>query len=199
MFFEMHPSPAKSKDGKTLFYPRPPKGKKLNIKQIDGLCREHNRTYGYKLESAFEAFMEEAGYWLAEGYRIDTPIGSFAPKLGLVRQITDPDGVKGSDVRFEGVEYNPGKLWQKEVGKWLNGFRPVRNANTAEVLSDSDKLRKILDRYVGNGGMVTIRQFSLASNLTYHSASQLLNAWTEGEHPVLLKTKVGKTYIYTAL
>jgi len=151
------------------------------------------------LESAFEAFMEEAGYWLAEGYRIDTPIGSFAPKLGLVRQITDPDGVKGSDVRFEGVEYNPGKLWQKEVGKWLNGFRPVRNANTAEVLSDSDKLRKILDRYVGNGGMVTIRQFSLASNLTYHSASQLLNAWTEGEHPVLLKTKVGKTYIYTAL
>ncbi len=199
MLFEMHPSPAKSDDGKTLYYPRPLKGKKLTIKQVDGLCKEHHRTYGYKLESAFEAFMEEVGYWLSEGYRIDTPIGSFAPKLGLKRQITDPDDVKGNDVRFEGVEYNPGKLWQKEVGKWLKGFRPMGNANTAEVLSDSDRLRQILDRYVGKGGMVTVRQFALASGLTYYSARQRLDAWTEGEQPVLLRSRVGKTFIYTAL
>ena len=199
MLFEMHPSPAKSKDGKTLYYPRPVKGRKLNIKQVDNLCEKHHRTFGYKLEYAFEAFMREVGYWLAEGYRIDTPIGSFAPKLGLKREITDPDNVNGSDVKFEGVEYNPGKLWQKEVDKWLNGFRPVGNANTEEILSKPAKLRELLDRYVGNGGMVTARQFAYASGLTYYSARQLLDGWTEGENPVLLRSKVGKSFVYTAL
>ena len=77
MLFEMHPSPAKSKDGKTLYYARPVKGQKLNIKQIDTLCEQHRRLIGCRLETVFEEFLKEVGYWLAKGYRIDTPIGSF--------------------------------------------------------------------------------------------------------------------------
>ena len=59
--------------------------------------------YG-ELGRAFDAFIRVAGRYLAEGYRIDTPIGSFAPKLSLAKQITDPDQVKDRDVRLEGVE-----------------------------------------------------------------------------------------------
>lgn len=199
MLFEMHPSPAKSKDGKTLYYARPLKGQKLNIKQIDDLCEKHGRTIGYRLENAFEAFLKEVGYWLAEGYRIDTPIGSFAPKLGLRREITAPEDVKGRDVFFEGVEYNPGKLWKKEVDKWLDGFRPARNGNTECIKADTEKLRQTLDRYVGNGGMITARQFAIFTNLTYYSARKLLDEWTEGDNPCLMRTKVGKQFVYTAI
>ena len=199
MLFEMHPSPAKSKDGKTLFYARPMKGQKLNIKQINELCEKHHRTIGYKIENAFEAFLHEVGYWLAEGYRIDTPIGSFAPKLGLKREITDPEDVKGSDVVFEGIEYNPGKQWKKEIDKWFNGFRPVKNANTEEILAEPDRLRQILYRYVGMGGMITARQFAAVTGLTYFSARKVLDAWSEGDNPRLLRTKVGKQFIYTAI
>ena len=45
--------------------------------------------YG-ELGRAFDAFIRVAGRYLAEGYRIDTPIGSFAPKLSLTKQVTDP-------------------------------------------------------------------------------------------------------------
>ena len=182
MLFEMHPSPAKSKDGKTLYYARPVKGQKLNIKQIDTLCEQHRRLIGCRLETVFEEFLKEVGYWLAKGYRIDTPIGSFAPKLGLKREISDPDDVKGSDVTFEGVEYNPGKLWKKEAEKWLD-----------------ERLREILDRYVSKGGMVTARQFAAATGLTYYSARKQLDAWTEGEKPLLMRSKMGKIFIYTAI
>lgn len=199
MLFEMHPSPAKSKDGKTLYYARPVKGQKLNIKQIDTLCEQHRRLIGCRLETVFEEFLKEVGYWLAKGYRIDTPIGSFAPKLGLKREISDPDDVKGNDVTFEGVEYNPGKLWKKEAEKWLDGFRPVRNANTEEIMSDSERLREVLDRYVSKGGMVTARQFAAATGLTYYSARKQLDAWTEGEKPLLMRSKMGKIFIYTAI
>lgn len=199
MLFELHPSPAKSKDGKTIYYARPMKGQKLNIKQVDNLCEKHHYTLGYKVEDAFEAFIKEVGYWLAEGYRIDTPIGSFAPKLGLKREITDPEDVKGSDVFFEGIEYNPGKSWNKEVDKWLNGFRPARNENTEVIMADSMKLLQVLYRYVGGGGMITARQFAASTGLTYYSARQQLDTWTTGDNPRLLRTKVGKQYIYTAL
>ena len=32
--------------------------------------------------------METAGRWLSEGYRVETPIGSFAPKLKLLGEHT---------------------------------------------------------------------------------------------------------------
>ena len=87
------------------------------------------------------------------------------------REITDPDDVQGRDVRFDGVEYNSGKLWHESVEKWLEGFRRVQNTNTQEVLADQEKLEAILheclERY---HGYVTVRLFSIHTGLTYYSA-----------------------------
>ena len=65
-------------------------------------------------------------YGHAKGYRIETPLGSFAPKLKLKREITDPDEVRYSDVILDGVEYTPGKAWEEKLDHWLrDGFRRV--------------------------------------------------------------------------
>ena len=180
MPFEMFPTPAKGKDGKILYYPRPRSGQKISMRGLDEYCAKH--------------------YWLSEGYRIDTPIGSFAPRLRVIREITDPDDVQGRDVRFDGVEYNSGKLWHESVEKWLEGFRRVQNTNTQEVLADQEKLEAILheclERY---HGYVTVRLFSIHTGLTYYSAKKQLNQWTLGQQAKLLKTKRGQEYIYTEI
>lgn len=113
MPFEMHPTPAKGKDGKILYYPRPLSEQKITMKGLDEYCAKYYGLRPLELTRAFEAFVMATGYYLSEGYRIETPIGSFAPRLRVVREITDPDDVKGRDVRFDGVEYNSGKLWYR--------------------------------------------------------------------------------------
>ena len=199
MLFEVHPTPAKGKDGRNIVYVRPAMNYKLTMQGLEDFCnRNYHSPYG-EMMRAFDYFLRAAGELMAMGYRVETPIGSFAPKLKLLREITDPDEVTGRDVVFDGVEYNPGKLWNKELEKWSHGFRRAENPDTQEIMADRQKLEALLDQLVGNGGYTTARQFARLSKLTYYSASKLLNEWCEGDNPKLLKTKQGQLYIYTVI
>lgn len=198
--FEVQPTPAKGKDGRNIVYVRPAMRDKLLMKGVDEFC---SRNYGLRfgeLTRAFDVFQMAAAELMAMGYRIDTPIGSFAPRLKLVREITDPDDVKSSDIRLDGVEYNPGKLWDKALKKWENGFRRVEKANSQALLADEPRLEKALQENLKKyNGYVTARSFSYYSGLTYYSARKQLDKWCEGRNPKLLKTHRGQQYIYTEI
>ena len=198
MWYEVHPTPVKGGDGKNLVYVRPKSGMKLSMKQLEDYCESnHSLRYG-ELSRAFDVFVRVAGRFLAEGYRIDTPIGSFAPKLSLAKQITDADEVKDRDVRLDGVEYNPGKLWDKEIKKWLDGFRRYHNTDTQEMLADKDKLEQLMRECIQkHNGYITAGMFARYSGLTLYSARKQLQEWTRGENPKLLMTPRGKEHIYT--
>lgn len=200
MWYEVHPTPVKGGDGKNLVYVRPKSGMKLSMKQLEDYCeRSYSLRYG-ELSRAFDVFVRVAGRFLAEGYRIDTPIGSFAPKLSLAKQITDADEVKDRDVRLDGVEYNPGKLWDKEIKKWLDGFRRYHNPDTNEILADKKKLEQLMrDCIQKHNGYITAGMFARYSGLTLYSARKQLNEWTKGNNPKLLKTAHGKEHIYTEI
>ena len=200
MWYEVHPTPVKGGDGKNLVYVRPKSGMKLSMKQLEDYCeRSYSLRYG-ELSRAFDVFVRVAGRFLAEGYRIDTPIGSFAPKLSLAKQITDADEVKDRDVRLDGVEYNPGKLWDKEIKKWLDGFRRYHNPDTNEILADKKKLEQLMrDCIQKHNGYITAGMFARYSGLTLYSARTQLNEWTKGNNPKLLKTAHGKEHIYTEI
>ena len=142
MWYEVHPTPVKGDDGRNIVYVRPKSGMRLTMKQLEGYCeRNYSMRYG-ELSRAFDIFVRAAGEFLAKGYRIDTPIGSFAPKLSLTKQVTDPDQVKDRDVRLDGVEYNPGKLWNREMEKWHDGFRKAITPDTQAILADKEKLEQ---------------------------------------------------------
>lgn len=200
MLFEIHPTPAKGKDGKNILYVRPVSGHKLTMQGVEDFCsRNYGLRYG-ELSRAFDVFLRAASELMAMGYRIDTPIGSFAPRLSLAREFTDPDEIRGQDVRLDGVDYNPGKIWNEQIGKWNNGFRRANNPNTLELLADEQKLEQILRNTIEKfNGYVTVGRFASHSSLTYYSARKLLNAWCEGDSPKLLKTKLGQEYIYTEI
>ena len=200
MWYEVHPTPVKDAGGKNLVYVRPMSGMKISMKQLEEYCERCNSLRYGELSRAFDAFVRAAGRFLAEGYRIDTPIGSFAPKLSLARQISDPDEVKDRDVRLEGVEYNPGKLWDKEMKKWLDGFRRHQNPDTQEILADKEKLeQEMRDCIRKHNGYITAGMFARYTGLTLYSARKQLNEWTKGENPKLLMTQQGKEHIYTEI
>ena len=198
MWYEVHPTPVKGEDGKNLVYVRPKSGQKLTMKELEEKCEDYNALRYGELSRAFDAFIRVAGRFLAEGYRIETPIGSFAPKLSLTKQVTDASEVKDRDVRLEGVEYNPGKLWDREMQKWMDGFRRWQNADTQEILADKEKLEQVMrDCIKRHHGYITAGIFARASGLTLYSARKQLNEWTQGDRPKLLKTPRGKEHIYT--
>lgn len=199
MLYEVHPSAVKGKDGRKIVYVRPAHSYKLSMRGLEDYCnRNYHSLYG-ELMRSFDYFLRAAGELMAMGYRIETPIGSFAPKLKLLREITDPDAVTDRDVVFDGVDYNPGKIWNKEFQKWSRGFKRYYNADTQEIMADKQKLEQILARILGDGGYTTVRRFALMSQLTYYSARKQLNEWCQGENPKLLRTKRGQEYIYTAV
>ena len=198
--YEVYPTPAKGKDGGNIVYARPAKGLKLSIEDIDEYCAKHYQTRNGEIELAFKAFLKGAAELMASGYRIDTPIGSFVPKLALKREITDPSKVRNSDVELDGVDYNPGKTWNKAIGKWLfDGFLRVENPDTLKVLADRDRLEEVLRKCLQQKGYITVSIFAYRAGLTKFSARKQLNAWTQGENPKLLKSKMGHTDIYTEI
>lgn len=170
------------------------------MEQLDDYCANHYALRPGELTRAFQAFIEATGYYLSEGYRVETLIGSFAPKIGLMRELTDPDEVKTTDVLFEGIEYKSVKEYEKSVLSNLRGFRRANNPNVQQLMADEDHLNKALqanlERY---HGYVTVRSFAHSANITYYSARKQLDKWCEGEHPRLLKTKQGQEYIYTEI
>jgi len=197
--YEVHPTPAKGKDGRNIVYARPAKGLKLDIKAVDEYCNKHYNTRNGEVEFVFEEFLKGAAELMAKGYRIDTPIGSFVPKLGLKREITNADKVKNSDVVLEGVDYNPGKIWNKAISKWLfNGFLRVDNPNVMTLMQDSDHLERALKECLKQG-YATTKSFAYYASLTHYSARKQLEAWTKGENPKLMKTRMGQTDIYTEI
>lgn len=200
MPFEIHPSPKKAENGKNMLYVRPRSRQKITMEQLDDYCAKHYALRPGELTRAFQAFIEATGYYLSEGYRVETLIGSFAPKIGLKCELTDPDEVKTTDVLFEGIEYKSVKEYEKSVLSNLLGFRRANNPNVQQLMADEDHLNKALqanlERY---HGYVTARSFAHSANITYYSARKQLDKWCEGEHPRLLKTKQGQEYIYTEI
>ena len=200
MPFEIHPSPKKAENGKNLLYVRPRSRQKITMEQLDDYCANHYALRPGELTRAFQAFIEATGYYLSEGYRVETLIGSFAPKIGLKRELTDPDEVKTTDVLFEGIEYKSVKEYEKSVLSNLRGFRRANNPNVQQLMANEDHLNKALqanlERY---HGYVTARSVAHSANITYYSARKQLDKWCEGDNPRLLKTKQGQEYIYTEI
>jgi hypothetical protein len=190
----------KGKDGKNLVYVRPKSGLKMTMRQLEDYCeRNYSLRYG-EMSRAFDVFMRAAGWFLSEGYRIETPIGTFAPKLSLKRKITDANEVRDRDVKLDGVEYNPGKIWDKEIDKWLDGFRRWQNPDTQDIMADKEKLEQLMRDCIQNHqGYITAGMFARISGLTLYSARKQLNEWTKGDRPKLMKSSRGKEHIYTEI
>lgn len=197
MLFELHPRPTEGKDGKPLLYARPAANLKRTMKDVELFC-EFRGVNSAMVGIAFETFIEVCSQWLADGYRVETPLGVFSPKIRLEGDFTDPGKVTGKDVRLVGIELTPSRRFVKEVGYKQKGFRrsgaPVGNAQ----MHDEAFMAKALGRAMKQG-FTTIGIFMAVSGLKYHSAQRYLDRLSFGSEPKLKRRKIGNAYQYFPL
>lgn len=192
---ELHPSPKTDGEDKPLLYARLSKKKKLSFKQLEHYSVKHGHTTKGELEACFTTIMNAMALWFHEGYRVETPIGSFAPKVKLMGEHTSPETVTARDLRYNGVDFIPTKEFVKEVCSNKLGFRisrePVGNSQMYDPAAMEEALRVCLQR-----GYVTISLFMYASQLKRDSAQTFLDSLTQGDNPRLTRGKLGRSYIY---
>lgn len=197
MPFELFTRPTNGEDGKPLLFARPAAPYKRTMKDVETYCGFRGVNAGI-VNIAFETFMEVCCEWLAEGYRVETPLGTFSPKIKLEGEFTDPLKVKGKDVKFSGLELTPSKRFVKMVSIKQKGFYKKGSKVGNEQMHDEAYMAEALRRAL-NPGFTTIRIFMAVSGLKYHSAQRYLNKLCFGEHPKLRMMKIGNCHHYFPL
>lgn len=202
MPFEAHPTPQKNANGEPLLYVTPQSGLKRTLKELETYFGDKYSIRKGEMSRAFEAFMEAAPKWMAEGYRIETPIGTFSAKLELKRDVTNPDNIKHDDVELKGIDYRPAKQFEKELDIEIgsDGFRYVRKPMSSRIMNNIQHLEEALQKSIrANNGYTTVASFAYYSHLTEHSARKQLNLWCTGNNPKLHMSRVSHAHIYTEI
>ena len=193
--FEIHPRPTKGEDGKPLLYVRPAKGRKKSFKELEQFCNKYRGLHTGELQMMFDIVMDVVGHWLSDGYRVETPIGSFAPKLKLMGEHTDPSTIHGRDIRYAGIEFIPTKEFVREGGQNCKGYRkskePVGNSQMYDEKAMDEALWQSMKL-----GYTTIPEFMRFSGLKRDSAQSYLDNLCKGDHPRLWKVRESRRWLY---
>ena len=193
MKFELLPRPTKGEDGKPLLYAHPAVGRKWSMRTLDEFCNKYRGMSKGELTRVFEAFLDVAAVFMEDGSRIETPIGSFAPKLKIKGDFSDPAKVKHDDVYFAGIEFIPSKRFNQELEDRLDeGFLKVADVKYDRPEPSEKTTEEALQRCLQKG-YITIRSFAYWSSMKYSTARQWLLSKCEGENPLLKCDREGRT------
>ena len=199
MLFELLPRPTKGEDGQPLLYAHPAIGFKYTMEAIDEYCLKYRGMPHDQMAHLFEGFLSVAAFLMRDGSRVETPIGSFAPKLKLNGDFTDPEKVKGDNLSLGGIEFIPSKRFIKELEKYLDsGFRRKREVVERHPVTDAKELEEVLERCL-KPGYTTVRTFSIRSGMKYRSAKRYLDGLCKSENPRIRRYMEGTTMHYAPI
>lgn len=191
--FEVHPGPQKNEKGEAILYATPQSGMKRTLDELDIWFGDKYGIRRGDMTRVFKAFAESAPKWMADGYKIETPIGTFAAKVKLKKDFTNPNDIKNNDAEIDGIDFRITKDFEKEMKYAVgsNGFRYVRKAQSSLILNNIQHLEEALQKSMkANNGYTTVASFAAFSGLTPYSARERLNAWCRGNNPKLQMSRV---------
>ena len=196
VLFELQPRPTKGDDGKPLLYAKPVVDHKYNLDDIDDFCNKYRHTSKGEMKRFFDLLEEVTTMWLREGQRVETPFGSFAPKIKLLGEHTDPTKVTGRDVIYGGIEFIPAKQFVKDADCGRHGFRCRKNIVGNSQMYDQKAMDEALRKSMRHG-YITIKTFQIFSGLKSKSAQRYLDGLCQGDNPHLRRYREGRTWHYT--
>ena len=194
--FELHPGPNKGDDGKPLLYAQPVIERKHDLDDIDAFCAKYRSASTGDMMRLFSLLEDMTTMWLRQGHRVETPFGTFAPKLKLNGKHTDPEKVKGSDVEYAGVEFIPSRKFVKDADCSRDGFRCKKGFVGNSQILDTEAMEAALRNSTRNG-YITIKSFQYNSGLKYSSAKNYLDSLCTGDNPRLRRYRDGRVWHYS--
>ena len=195
VLFELQPRPTKGEDGKPLLYAQPVVGHRYTLDDIDDFCNKYRHTSKGEMKRFIGLLEEVTTMWLSQGCRVETPFGSFAPKLKLLGEHTNPEKVLPRDVMYGGVEFIPAKKFVKNADCSHDGFRRKQGSVGNSQVYDPKAMDEALRRSVHHG-YITIKIFQRYSGLKYKTAQAYLDSLSTGDNPRLSRYKEGCTWHY---
>lgn len=198
VLFELQPRPTKGGDGKPLLYAQPVIERKFDLDDIDEFCTKYRHTSKGEMLRFADLLEEVVAMWLRQGHRVETPFGSFAPKLKLLGEHTEPQKVLGGDIIYNGIEFIPARQFVKDADCSVEGFRKQRTSVGNSQINDAKFMDEALQRSILHGH-ITIRTFMQNSGLKYHSAKDFLDSLCEGKKPRLSRYKEARTWHYLVI
>lgn len=194
--FLLYTRPTTDAEGKPFLYARPDPSLKLQLRDVDEFSRNEGGLRFHELNRVFETFMEVFSSYIARGYRIETPIGSFYPKLTINADISNPSLVFDANVDFAGIGFTPSKQFNKEVFNHHKGCHKISQTAGNSQIHNLQFMEKALNQSLSDG-YITIRSFMAHSGLSYYSAKKYLDELCQGNTPLLACSKAGNTLLYS--
>lgn len=196
--YELFPRPTKDEDGKPFLYAEPVITVKHSVKELDAFCAEYRGMSRHSVETAFNLACEVCAMWLKEGHRVETPFGTFAPKLKLLGDHTDPNRVTGKDIVYDGVKFTAAKDFVNDADCSREGFRRDDRFVKPKKAQSQEELEQALRKSISHG-YITVKMFMIRSGMKQTSARNYLNSLCKGDSPRLRKYKEGQTMHYRVL
>ena len=202
MPFEVHRSPKADEDGRVLLYAAPQSNRTKDFDEIEGWLSISNSVRKGDLLRAFAAFLDECSLWLSKGYRVQTPLGVFSPKIGLKRKVTNPREVRHDDAEFKGIDFRPSAGFTKAVRLKVKseGFRYVHKADSTVLSANEEYMMEALRKSIrAEGNYTTVSSFMFHSGLSKYAATKMLRHWCCGDAPLLRERRLGHSIIYEVI
>lgn len=194
--YELYDSPSKDKEGRNILCAKLVSNGTINQKAMEEYLEENASIHPADARRVLTAFANAVAHLLANGYRIDTILGSLYPKLSLDAPYTRDDKVTATQVGLEGVGFLPDKAFVETVRANVRGFRR-EHVHPAQPISSRDEIeRKVRKLATYNDGLFNQKQFQDAFGLSEYMARKQLNELCQSDHPMLTKRKIGKIYLY---
>ena len=194
--FELQPRPTKGEDGKPLLYAQPVIKHKYTLKGLEEFCVKYRRMQKGEIQQLFGVLEDVVTTLLKDGNRVETPFGTFAPKLKLQGEHTDPNKVKGRDVKYGGIEFIPSKDFIEKADCSHHGFRRKKTVVGNSQMYDAKAMDEALSKCTKRHGFTTINTFMVFSGLKYKSAKKYLDSLCQGEQPRLYRLQEGRAWHY---
>jgi len=195
--YELYDTPKKDEQGRNILCAKVVSSGTYTQQQLEEYLQRHWAIHPSDARRFMTAFVDALSQLLANGYRIDTLLGSFYPKLKLDAPFTVTDKVTANDVAFDGIGFLADKAFTEKVRNSIGGLRRERGHKSNPLGSPADIRRKVTKLARDNGGFFDMRDFRLAFGVSDYMARKQLKMLSEGPSPFLCCKRMGSSLTYS--
>lgn len=198
----VYPSNFEGKNGHKMLYVSSNTYDEVSLEELDEYCHENESLPQGYVTRCFQALMWAIPHLIGEHKRVKTPLGSFYVKPQFTRTMTDDEKVTANNIWLGGIDFRPSKTFREAIQRQFESIivdRRHHPVNTDYYSQMNPALEACLSDDEDGNRYVTVEEYRRETGMSYKTAKKCLDTMTEGDNPLLKKTRIGHMNIYTEL